>query len=81
MARFSAVDALVYLFPLEQTLMKWNHEALFDHCREKVRIQCKCGKQSPLFAGESRDQQAAEWYKSHVGLKEQLPKKREVSEE
>lgn len=45
----------------------WRHAALYTHRRNRVRVQCACGKQSKRFYSWG---DALHWYMQHAGLRE-----------
>ena len=65
---------------------KFMHRAMLDYFRpSKLRIQCACGKQSPVFEEIfhdytiSMEEQARAWYEKHTGLREIKPTQRSAS--
>lgn len=68
---------------------KFAHHCVPVASKGGLRIQCGCGKQSPVFKNETtivdgqvvetvtKNQQADAWYHKHTGLKETAPKSRE----
>lgn len=70
-------------------MAKFAHHAQYIHWKGNLRIQCACGKNSPIFRdfereneeGDmetvTREQQAEAWYENHTGLRELRPKVRE----
>jgi hypothetical protein len=55
---------------------KFAHGALFCISKSRIRVQCKCGKMSPWFDGESRLEDAEVWHRRHTGLNEVKPTQR-----
>ena len=56
---------------------KFAHDCIRVVVKGKMRVQCCCGEQSPLFSDTgdvAREDQAREWEENHTGLIERVPK-------